>query len=49
MKAKEQDRQEGADLKSERLDPAFAEAMRAGQASDGVSLKKREAAKKAWM
>jgi hypothetical protein len=49
MKSKEQTQPEGTNLKSERLDPAFAENMRAGQEKDGVSRKRRDAAGKAWM
>ena len=49
MKGKEQAQEESPNLKSERLDPAFAEKLRAGQEVDGISWERRNAARKAWM
>jgi hypothetical protein len=49
MKSREQAQSESPNLKSERLDPAFMENLRAGQERDGVSWKRKDAAQKAWM
>jgi hypothetical protein len=49
MKSREQAQAESPNLKSERLDPAFMENLRAGQEKDGVSWKRKDAAQKAWM
>ena len=49
MKGKEQAQEESPNLKSERLDPAFAERLRAEQEVDGISWERRNSARKAWM
>jgi hypothetical protein len=49
MQRKEKTQREDSNLKSETLDPAYAEAMRKGQSYNGVPARRREAAKKAWM
>ena len=49
MKMKEQAQPDGRNLKSERLDPAYAEGMRAEQSRNGISAKRRNEAAEAWM
>ena len=49
LKTKEKVLPEGVNLKSEVLDPAYADKLRTGRAEFGISAKRRKVAEDAWM